>query len=464
MKPPSWSERAVFYHIHPLGLCGAPEHNDFRSEPEPRLEKIHGWIGHLVSMGIDACYLGPLFESGSHGYDVADYYRVDRRLGTWETAKALIEDLHRNGIRVVLDGVFHHVGRNHHAFRDLQTRGQASPHREWFAGLDFSRRSPAGDPFWYEGWHGHYDLAKLNLGSRAVRDHLFGAVEAWIDELGIDGLRLDAADSIDFDFLRELGALCRSKREDFWLLGEVIRGDYRRWTDEAELDSVTNYECYKGLWSSHNDANYFEIAHSLNRQFGPGGIYEDLRLYNFVDNHDVKRIASQLVERSQLFPLYCLLFTIPGIPSVYYGSEYGIRGEKERHSDAPLRPALELGELQQDAPVPELVDVIRRLAALRATHPALQHGAYREMRVAHRQLAFLRYCEEEALLVVVNSALEAVAMDLSPPQEIARAESAVGTQAYDVLNAEAVAAAERTMRFEVPATWARVISLPQHSG
>lgn len=409
---PAWIDTAVFYHIYPLGFCGAERTNDFISPVNPRLKQINGWIEHFLSIGVDALYLGPVFESTAHGYDTVDYFRVDRRLGTDETLSTLIDHLHANGIRVILDGVFHHVGRDFPGFRDLQENGEGSAYRDWFAGVDFGGRSPYGDPFSYDGWRGHYDLVKLNLSNPDVRAHLFGAVSKWIETYQIDGLRLDVAGEIDPAFLRDLAAFCRSTTKDFWLLGEVIHGDYRQWANPGMLDSATNYEVYKGLYSSHNDRNYFEIAHSLDRQFGPRGMYRHLRLYNFADNHDVNRIASTLHNPAHLLPLYLLLFTIPGVPSVYAGSEWGLEGVKLPDDDSPLRPALRLPDAPNAAPYPWLAQQIGHLATLRKQHAALHSGDFRSLYVSHEQIAFSRKAGDEEILVLVNAASEPIRMEI----------------------------------------------------
>ncbi len=406
-----WARDAVFYHIYPLGLCGAPAHNDFTSAPVPRLAELHDWIPHLLGLGVSALYLGPLFESTEHGYDTADYYRVDRRLGDEATLAGVVKAMHGAGIRVVLDGVFHHVGRDFWAFRDLQANGAASRYRDWFAGVDFGQRSPYGDPFAYDAWRGHHNLVKLNLRNPEVREHLFGAVSAWVRELGIDGLRLDVAEDIEVEFLRELAGFCRGLSPDFWLLGEAIHGDYRRLANPGTLHSATNYELYKGLYSSHNDRNYFEAAHSLQRQFGDGGMYADLALYTFADNHDVNRVASTLREPGHLYPLHALLFTVPGIPSIYYGSEWGMAGAKTGGSDAPLRPRLRPSDAAH-APHPELAAWIARLARIRRESRALRHGAYRQLHVASEQLAFARVLQDETVVVAVNAADTPASLDL----------------------------------------------------
>jgi len=268
-----WWQDAIFYHIYPLGFCGALTRNDFRSQPVNRLQKVADWIPHLRELGVNALYLGPVFESTYHGYDTADYYRADRRLGSNADLAALSRSLHENGIRLVLDGVFNHVGRDFFAFRDVQQKGQASEFCGWFANLRFDGQSPFGDPFTYEGWSGNHDLVKLNLANPAVREHLFNAVRVWVEEFDIDGLRLDAADVLDERFLKELRKVTSVLKPDFWLMGEIVGGDYRRLANPEMLHSVTNYECYKGLYSSLVDKNYFEIAWSLNRQFGPDGLY-----------------------------------------------------------------------------------------------------------------------------------------------------------------------------------------------
>jgi cyclomaltodextrinase / maltogenic alpha-amylase / neopullulanase len=424
-----WAIDSIFYHIYPLGLCGAPERNDFNFPAMPRLQQLHEWADHMQSLGMNALYLGPVFESSGHGYDTADYYHVDRRLGDNTLLTGLVSSFHQKGIRVILDGVFNHVGRDFWAFRDVLQHGQQSAYCDWFHSLSFDRRSPYNDPFTYEGWSGYYDLVKLNLQNPAVKDHLFRAVEMWIREFDIDGLRLDAADCIDINFLKELGALCRNIRPDFWLMGEIVHGDYRTWVNPETLNSATNYECYKGLYSSLADRNYFEIAYSLNRQFGEGGLYRHLQLYNFADNHDVNRVASNLKNPLDLFPLYCLLFTMPGVPSIYYGSEWGLEGKKNNGSDRPLRPALNLSSITQASVGRDLAETITRLSKIRHNSSALRQGDYRQLFVSHEQLAFARQTQDECIIILINSADTPASMDFKLPLEN-------GHQLVDLLNPE----------------------------
>jgi glycosidase len=445
-----WSTQSVFYHIYPLGLCGAPAGNDGTLAPVPRLEKLTAWSGYLRDLGINAVYLGPLFESSTHGYDTADYFHLDRRLGTDENLRSVVAQFHADGIRVIFDAVFNHVGRRFWAFRDVQEKGAASPFVGWFQDLRFGPGNPCGDPFTYATWRGYHDLVKLNLSHPDVKNHLFEAVATWVREYDLDGLRLDAADCMDLAFLRELSAWGRSLKNGFWLLGEVIHGDYRKWANPETLDSVTNYEVYKGLYSSLNDKNYFEMAYTLNRQFGENGLYPSLPLYAFADNHDVNRVASALHQARHLYPLYCLLFTLPGVPSIYYGSEWGYPGERLTHTDAPLRPEFDLATLAVRAPHPNLQPVIRRLAGLRRAHPALQVGKYRQLFVGAEQFAFLRPSEQETMLVLLNAAETPATIELKVPEM-------AGSHWEDVLNpgTDFTWQAGKTA-VSVPANWARI--------
>lgn len=406
----------IFYHIYPLGACAAPRENDFSSLPQARIRQLEGWLDHIQALGASALYLGPVFESGTHGYDTADYYHLDRRLGSREDLGALSAKLHGRGMKLVLDGVFNHVGRHFWAFRDLLEKRQASAYQDWFTGVNFDQRSPFGDPFSYHAWNGHFDLVKLNLANQGVLAHLFGAIRMWKEEFKIDGIRLDAADSLSPEFMRQLRNFVNELDPDLWLMGEVIHGDYRAWANPEMLHATTNYELYKSLYSSLNDGNFFELAYSLNREFGEGGIYAHLpTMYNFADNHDVSRIASRLGQKEQLGMLYALLFTFPGLPSIYYGSEFGFEGQKQSE-DWNLRPALELENLQDSSHSHDLRGWLSKLAQVRQESPTLRFGDYRGLHTASRQLAFLRSFEGNRALVTANSSDQAVSLTLDLPE------------------------------------------------
>ena len=410
----TWYEDAVFYHIYPLGFCGAPEANDYQSAAVERLLKVEEWIPHLRDMGYTALYIGPVFESETHGYDTVDYRHVDRRLGTNDTLKKLVGRLHENGIRVVLDGVFNHVSRQHEVFKKLQQEGRNSQYASWFKGVDFDGAGEHGDGFSYAGWNGHSSLPQLDVTQEAVREYHFSTVQGWIEEFDIDGIRLDVADSLDMDFLHRLAGFVKTQKDEFWLMGEVIHGDYSQWARPDRLHSTTNYECYKGLYSSHNDHNYFEIAHSMERLFGANGTCRELLLYNFADNHDVNRVASELNDGRHLYPLHVLLFTMPGIPSTYYGSEYGVPGRRDAQSDQVLRPCLQLEELAA-SPHAGLQPVIKKLIEIRKRLVSLRGGGYAAVHIASEQLVFVRSRGDEQTLVAVNMADKPVEVELQSP-------------------------------------------------
>jgi glycosidase len=410
-----WAHDAIVYHLYPLGALGAPTRNEPWEPRVNRLTELEAWIPHWQALGVNTLYLGPVFESATHGYDTTNYFEVDKRLGDNNALKHLVAHLHAAGFRVILDAVLNHVGRSHFAFQDLQRRRQLSPYAAWFKGLQFGRKNPAGDPFDYETWAGHYELVKLDLTHAEVRAHLFDAVTFWMREFDIDGLRLDAADVMDFDFLRDLSAHCKSLRPDFWLMGEVVLGDYAQWSRQGGLDATTNYEAYDGLHKAHNAKDYRRIAHALDRQFGPAGVYRGLPLYSFADNHDVDRIASLLKQPAHLFPLHVLLFTMPGVPSVYYGSEWALRGKKGKHSDAHLRPAVAPPGPDDPRWNHEVARTIARLARLRKQVPALRRGDYRSLAATSEQLVFERRWGHTAARVAVNAASQPVTLALEAP-------------------------------------------------
>lgn len=399
----AWYDEAVFYHIYPLGLCGAPEKNE-GTEPLSRIKELDGWIDHVKELGCNAIYIGPLFESGSHGYDTTDYKKLDRRLGTNEDLKAFVASCHDKGIRVIFDGVFNHTGRDFFAFRDLKEKREASLYKDWYCNVNFWGNNEYNDGFSYDNWGGYNLLVKLNQANPAVRDYLLDVVRFWVSEFDLDGIRLDAADVLDFNFMHELRMLANEIKEDFWLMGEVIHGEYSRWVNEGMLHAVTNYHLHKALYSGHNDHNYFEIAHTVKRLYDMiGSPAKGRQLYSFVDNHDVERIATKLNDKSQFYPVHILLYTLPGIPSIYYGSEFAIEGRKENGSDAGLRPRLKLLDYQnaiEENPCTKLISV---LGSLRAGNAILAYGDYEQLHLTNRQYAFARKWKGKSILTAVNN-------------------------------------------------------------
>jgi glycosidase len=396
-----WYEKANFYQMYPIGMCGVPKYNNY-GETTYRLQELEGWTDHLKSIGMNAVYIGPLFESDSHGYDTTDYKLIDRRLGDNQSFINMVHKYHEAGIKVVVDGVFNHTGRNFFAFKDIQQNGSHSRYKDWYRGINFNSKSPYNDNFSYEGWNGCYELVKLNLQNHEVKNYLLDVIQYWVDTFNIDGIRLDCADVLDFEFMKQMRTLSNQISDDFWLMGEVIHGDYVQWANDSMLHSVTNYEMHKGLYSSHNDYNYFEIAHSAKRQFNTvDGVYKNCCLYNFVDNHDVDRLASKLINQNHIYNVHTLLYTLPGIPSIYYGSEWGITGKKEGPNDDFLRPTVNINNVRMENP--ELMRYIRALSDVRNLHKALVSGNYQELFVANKQYAYTRFTCDNTVIVALNA-------------------------------------------------------------
>ena len=394
----AWYDNAVFYHIYPLGLCGCAHEND--GQPVPgAFKKLDAWAQHAAKLGCTAIYIGPLFESGSHGYDTIDYRLVDRRLGTNEEFKQFVAACHERGQKVIVDGVFNHVGRDFFAFQELKEHRENARYRDWFCDVNFWGNNEYNDGFSYDNWGGYNLLVKLNQKNPAVVDYICDVIRFWVSEFDVDGIRLDAADVLDFDFMKALRRTANEVKPDFWLMGEVIHGDYSRWVNGETLHSVTNYTLHKALYSGHNDHNYFEIAHTVRRLQNMG----TLKLYNFVDNHDVERIYTKLTNKAHFAPVHVLLYTLPGVPSIYYGSEFGIEGRKEYGSDDSLRPALNIEDYKDSVKTNPCTALIAALGKVRQAVPALSYGSYDELMLTNRQFAYARDLDGTRVIVSVNN-------------------------------------------------------------
>lgn len=386
-----WFNESVFYQIYTLNFCGAPRDND--GIVEHRILRLNDFMDYFEDLGINAIYFNPVFSSDHHGYDTRDYCKIDERLGTNEDFIEICKNLHDRGMRVVLDGVFNHVGRGFFAFQDVLNNRENSQYKDWFR-IDFNGNSPYDDGFYYEGWEGHYELVKLNLDYPDVQNYLLSAVDYWIDAFDIDGIRLDVAYSLPRWFMAMLKDHCRQKKADFFLLGEVLGDNAGYMFSEAHLDSITDYPGFKGLWSSFNSLNMFEMAHTIKRNYGE--MYRGQTLFSFVDNHDVERIASKLTDLEKLPLIYGMLFSLPGIPCIYYGSEWGQTGKKEQESDDSLRPEF-------TKPMPNgLTKYIKKLISIRNQSSALQKGEFKELVLTNKQFVFERNDQQERIIVALN--------------------------------------------------------------
>lgn len=398
----AWYNEAVFYHIYPLGLTEAPAKNPYTA-PVERLDNVTPWLDHIKGLGCNALYIGPLFQSVGHGYETTDYYTLDSRLGTNETLKRFVRKAHQLGIRVVLDGVFNHVGRDFFAFRDLLQHRESSAYASWFCNVNFRGNNRFGDGLRYANWGGDDALVKLNQKNPAVQHYISDVIRFWAKEFDIDGIRLDAADVLDHGFMRSLRVAANEVKPDFWLMGEVIHGNYSLWVNDRTLHCVTDYQLHQALFSGHNDHNYFEIAHTVDRIYKMG-----LQLYSFVDNHDVERIYTKLKNKAHFLPVHILLYTLPGIPAIYYGSEFAIEGKKVPGSDASLRPALKLEQFRENP----YARLIAALGKIRQDTKILSYGDYTQLHLTNTQYAFRRTMDQWDVVVAVNNEQSPAPMNL----------------------------------------------------
>ena len=399
----AWYDEARFYHIYPLGLLDAPKENAYEA-PVHRFKELKNWVKLIADNGFNGIYIGPLFESVGHGYETTDYKKLDSRLGDNDDLKAFVKECHDAGIKVIFDGVFNHTGRDFFAFKDLKQNRENSRYKDWFCNVNFWGNNEYNDGFSYENWGGYNLLVKLNQRNPEVRDYICDVIRFWVSEFDVDGIRLDAADVLDFEYMKALRAVANEVKPEFWLMGEVIHGDYTRWVNEGTLHSVTNYTLHKALYSGHNDHNYFEIAHTVKRLYEMGGNRPDgLKLYNFVDNHDVERIITKLNNKAHFTPVHILLYTLPGVPSVYYGSEFGIEGKKEKFSDASLRPALKYEDYVNAKDSNACTKLIRQLNEIRKDAKVLSYGDYRQVQLTNRQYMFTRNMDGVTAIIAVNN-------------------------------------------------------------
>ena len=410
----AWYDEAVFYHIYPLGMTGAPKQNEY-GEPVERLNKLLPWISHIKNIGCNAIYIGPLFESVGHGYETTDYKKLDSRLGTNETLKNFVAECHAQGIKVIFDGVFNHTGRDFFAFKDIKENRENSKYKDWYCNVNFWGNNSYNDGFGYENWGGYDLLVKLNQKNPEVINYICDVIRFWVDEFDVDGIRLDAADVMDFDYMKALRRTANEVKPDFWLMGEVIHGDYIRWANADTLHSVTNYHLHKALYSGYNDHNFFEIAHTVKRLNDMcGGVF---KLYSFVDNHDVERIMSKLSTPKGFLPVHILLYTLPGVPSIYYGSEFGIEGKKGHgaDADAPIRPEMVYEDWTSAMEENAYVKLITALGNMHKQVKALCYGDYKEQNLTTRQYTFSRNYEGQTIVVMVNNDDNACTMNGGAP-------------------------------------------------
>ncbi|MBU5160544.1 alpha-amylase family protein [Cutibacterium acnes] len=354
---PGWVDHLIGWHVYPLGFVGAPARLESQ-EVSHRLAHLGAWLDHAVARGCSSLALGPVFSSASHGYDTLDYFTIDPRLGDDDDFDHLLQAAHARGLSVLLDGVFNHVSRRNRIVQDAQSAGpdsDAGRMVRWCAGrLDV--------------FEGHSDLVALNHDNPAVREHVTRIMNYWCGR-GVDGWRLDAAYSVNPEFWAAVLPSVREKYPDVWIFGEVIHGDYASIVRASGMDSVTQYELWKGIWSSIESRNFFELDHALGRHNEFSDAFTPM---TFVGNHDVTRIASRVGQDGAVLAT-AILATIGGIPLIYYGDELAYRGVKEERfgGDDDIRPVFPASPADLSNLGADTLRAHQSLLGLRRRHPWL---------------------------------------------------------------------------------------------
>jgi cyclomaltodextrinase / maltogenic alpha-amylase / neopullulanase len=413
MTEPAWVQHAIWWQVYPLGFVGAFPAEAPPDPAEHRLRRIVDWLDHAIELGTSGIALGPIFESRTHGYDTTHHDRIDARLGDDADFDHLIDEAHRRGLRVLLDGVFNHVGVDFPRYREAA--------QGWFQqrGNDFHT------------FEGHGGLITLNHASEDVAAYVVDVMAHWLDR-GADGWRLDAAYAVPDSFWAKVIPRVRESHPDAWFLGEVIHGDYSARVRDATFDSVTQYELWKAIWSSLNDGNFYELDWAMQRHNGFLGSFVPM---TFIGNHDVTRIASRLDDPRHLAHALVVLLTVGGTPSIYAGDEYGFHGVKEERfgGDDMIRPEFGFPPLQLDPRAAGIFRLHQFLIGMRRRHAWLRSATTEALRLRNRHYVYVSRHDEEAMIIALNIADEPLPIALgeygfgagrvvgaagSPPREV----------------------------------------------
>lgn len=403
---PGWVEHAVWWHLYPLGFVGAYPAAEPPGPQEHRLTRIVAWLDHAVRLGASGVALGPIFASATHGYDTVDHTRIDPRLGDDADFDLLVREAHGRGLKVLLDGVFNHVGTEFPTYRRALALGPDSAEADWFV--------PDGDG--YRSFEGHGGLVELNHANPAVADYVVDVMVRWLDR-GADGWRLDAAYAVPDAFWASVLPRVRASHPEAWFVGEIIHGDYPAIVRSSTLDSVTQYELWKAVWSSINDTNLFELAWALDRH---ADFLDTFVPATFVGNHDVTRIASRITDPRHLAHALVLLFTVGGTPAVYAGDELGWLGVKEERAggDDAVRPEFDAaGPGPLDDREADVFRLHQDLIGLRRRHPWLHRARTRTVHLSNACHAYEVGDGEHRIVVGLNLADEPsdVLLDVGSP-------------------------------------------------
>lgn len=385
---PDWVRHAIWWQVYPLGFVGAFPADEPPTVNEHRLDRLIDWLDYAIALGASGIALGPIFDSRTHGYDTTDHFRIDPRLGDDGDFDRLIEQAHRRGLRVLLDGVFNHAGTDF-------------PHPDWFLGR----------PGRFHTFEGHDNLITLNHRNSAVVDYTVDVMKHWLGR-GADGWRLDAAYAVPEAFWTQVLPRVRAEYPDAWFVAEVIHGDYSAFVETSGVDSVTQYELWKAIWSSLNDGNFHELDWALQRH---NSFLDTFTPLTFIGNHDVTRIASKLERAEHVGHALVLLFTTGGVPSVYAGDELGYRGIKEDRAggDDAVRPEFTTPPADLSGEARDTLNLHRHLISLRRQHPWLHQARTTALKLDNLGYVYEARNGDDALIVALNVAETAMPLPIA---------------------------------------------------
>lgn len=358
-------DHTIWWQVFPLGALGAPIRDRTPDDAGHRLRKLDAWLDYFVELGCNGLLLGPIFESASHGYDTLDHFSVDRRLGTNEDFDHLIAECRKRGINVMLDGVFNHVADTHPRAAEL------------------GKRDAAGNP---ENWEGHGGLTKLDHSNPATADLVTDVMLYWLRR-GIAGWRLDVAYDVPPEFWATVTARVRKEFPGALFLGEMIHGDFARFVKASTLDTVTQYNLWKAIWSSIKETNFWELDWAFK---GHAEFCEEFVPQTFISNHDVDRIATAVGPEGAVLAATILL-TVPGMPSIYYGDEQGFTGRKLEgfSADDELRAPLPAAPVDLAPVGQDLFHIYQALISIRRQHEWMSRGVLAVVDKTNEQIQYI---------------------------------------------------------------------------
>lgn len=410
MTVPYWVQDAIFYQIFPDRFANGDPANDppnvSKWGSKPTLWNFQGGdlrgiiqkLDYLLDLGVNALYLNPIFLSPSnHRYNISDYYKIDPKLGNRKDFDALINAVHSNGMRLVIDGVFNHCSRGFFAFADLLENGEHSPYKDWFHinGFPLNAHTP-GDAENYAAWWNFKSLPKFNTENPTVRDYIYDIARYWI-ESGADGWRLDVPNEIDSDaFWAEFRQIVKSANPDAYILGEIWDVN-PRWVDDQHFDGLMHYPVRDALLETLNSQiNATQFGDKVESLFD---VYpqENVRaMYIPLGSHDTERLRFKLggnLDKAKLAFLF--QFAYPGAPAIYYGDEIGLDGDK----DPDCRRAFPWDKSKWQG---DLRPWVQQLIGLRKRLPVLRRGEYIRLLAEEKVYAFARKLGTEKMLVALN--------------------------------------------------------------